>query len=316
MKIIIGFFITLLLITSCNQVNNSSIAYSIAENDLIPEGITYSSTTNSFYISSIAKTKIVQINAETGEFNDFISSDLLGMEFLGMIVDDSSGLLWACGNITKGNEHHSTVAKFNLTTGECIGSYLNIDTVAFLYNDLVQDNNGNVYITNSRGQDIYQIDHQTDSVNLFFEGDQIDHPNGITISPDDKYLFVATNNGIRVIDINTRKIIDEPGINKESFGIDGLKYYQHSLIGIQNGVEELSEIKINRYYLDESGTKITKMETIDQNNPSFDIPTTFVIVKGHLYCLANSQLGNISLDGKIINYEILKDILILKYRLK
>jgi len=316
MKIIIGFFLTILLITSCNRVNNDIIAYSITEKDLIPEGITFSSTTNSFYISSIKRTKIVKINAETGEFNDFISSDLLGMYFLGMIVDDLRGHLWACGNITKEGKNHSTLAKFNLTTGKLIRSYLKIDTIALMFNDLVQDIEGNIYVTNSKGQDIFRLNHQTDSVNLFFEGDQIDHPNGITISPDNNYLFIATNNGIRVLDINTRKIIDEAGVNKESFGIDGLKYYQKSLVGIQNGVKDVSEIKINRYFLDESGTKITKMEILDQNNPHFDIPTTFVIVNDQLYCLANSQLGNLGSDYQIIDPEVLKDILILRYKLK
>ena len=67
----------------------------------------------------------------------------------------------------------------------------------------------------------------------------------------------------------------------------------------------------------ESGTKITKMEIIDQNNPFFDIPTTFVIVSDHLYCMASSQLDNMNFtEYEIINTEALKDILILKYELK
>ena len=46
----------------------------------------------------------------------------------------------------------------------------------------------------------------------FLTGDQILHPNGITISMDFKYLYIAsTEYGIRVIDIENRQIVNEPG---------------------------------------------------------------------------------------------------------
>ncbi|MDX9694184.1 MAG: SMP-30/gluconolactonase/LRE family protein [Bacteroidales bacterium] len=312
MKIVIRFISTILLFSGCNQ-----IAYVIPEKDLIPEGITYSYTTNSFYISSIKKTKIIQVNAGNGTCNDYISSELLGLSFLGMIVDDSNGHLWACGNKVENNVQYSAVTKFNLKSGELIKSYLHTDTSSFLFNDLTQDKNGNVYITNSRRNEIYRIDFETDSISLFFESDQIEHPNGITISPDNKYLYIAsTDKGIRVLDIEKLVILGEFDSTINSTGIDGLKYYKNSLIGIQNAVEEESQIKIARYFLDESGTKIIKMEIIDQNNPLFDIPTTLVVVDNHIYCLANSQLKNLkNPSNEIIDPMALKNILLLKYKL-
>ena len=307
-----------LLLASCNQGHKDNIAYRISEKDLIPEGITYSSATNSFYISSIYKTKIVQINAETGEFKDFIPSDLLKISFLGLLVDDIHNHIWACGNITQKGKTLSMVTKFNLATGEPIKSYSYIDTVANTYNDLAEDNEGNIYFTDSDGQCVYKIDSQSDSVDIFFNGIEIVHPNGITISPDNKYLYIASNEkGIRVLDIDKREIIGEPDISVNSTGIDGLKYYQNSLIGIQNEVKTRSEVKIAQYLLDNTGTKITGMRIIDQNNPHFNIPTTFVISDNHLFCLANSQLGNISSSElKIINPEELNDVLVLKYKLR
>ncbi len=307
-----------LLLASCNQGHKDNIAYRISEKDLIPEGITYSSATNSFYISSIYKTKIIQINAETGEFKDFIPSDLLKISFLGLLVDDIHNHIWACGNITQKGKTLSMVTKFNLATGEPIKSYSYIDTVANTYNDLAEDSEGNIYFTDSDGQCVYKIDSQSDSVDIFFNGIEIVHPNGITISPDNKYLYIASNEkGIRVLDIDKREIIGEPDISVNSTGIDGLKYYQNSLIGIQNEVKTRSEVKIAQYLLDNTGTKITGMRIIDQNNPHFNIPTTFVISDNHLFCLANSQLGNISSSElKIINPEELNDVLVLKYKLR
>ncbi len=296
-----------------NQFRKAQVAHRINEKDLISEGITYSSITNSFFLSSIHKTKIVQIDAKSGEFRDFITSDLLEVGFLGMITDEKRNHLWACGN--RGKE--STVAKINLKSGELIKSYLNADSAENIYNDLVQDKEGNVYFTNTNKQTVYKIDQQTDSLSIFYDGNQILHPNGITISPDYKYLYIAsTENGIRVLDIAKGKIINEASGAINSTGIDGLKYYKNSLIGIQNEVKSRSEMKIAQYFLDEIGTKITGMKIIDQNGPHFDIPTTFVIVGSHLYCLANSQLANIDSNYKIRSYEHLDDIIILKYNLE
>lgn len=300
------------------QNSRSNIAYKITEQDLIPEGITYSSLTNSFYVSSIYKTKIIQIDAKTGVFKDFIPSDLFQMRYLGMVVDETKNLLWACGNMIKNNESNSTITRFDLNTGELIKSLSYKDTAVHTYNDIVLDEEGNCYFTDSHGECVYTIETTSDSISIFYQGTEISHPNGITISPDFKYLYIAsTDKGIRVLDIQKREIIGRADSTFSSTGIDGLKYYKKSLIGIQNAVDDKSQIKIARYFLDESGTKIIKMEIIDQNNPLFDIPTTFVIVGDDLYCLANSQLNNISsYDFKIIDHEALKEVLILKYPLE
>ena len=122
---------------------------------------------------------------------------------------------------------------------------------------------------------------------------------------------------IRVLDIENCQIVNEPAGLINSTGLDGIKYNKNSIIGIQNEVKDKSEWKIARYFLDETGTKISKMEIIDQNNPHFNIPTTLVIHKNNLYCLANSQMGNVNWnDLGIRHYEALEDIIILKYSLK
>jgi DNA-binding beta-propeller fold protein YncE len=242
---------------------------------------------------------------------------MLNLSFLGLFVDETRNHLWACGNMTQNGKSLSMVSKFNLISGELLKSYSYSDSVANTYNDLTEDSEGNIYFTDSDNQHIYKIDKLIDSVNIFYGGIEIAYPNGITISPDNKYLYIASNNkGIRVLDIEKHKIIGDPDTSINSKGIDGLKYYNNSLIGIQNEVKTRSEVKIAQFFLDNTGTKITGMKIIDQNNPDFDIPTTFTIVKNNLYCLANSQLWNIGSENKIVSPEKLNDILILKYKLK
>lgn len=317
MRIILVIATFSLLCITCKQVKNERIAYQISEKDLIPEGITYSSTTNSFYLSSIYKTKIIQIDAESGDFKDFIPSDLLNLSFLGLIVDDGQKYLWACGYGYRNGKKFSLVNKFHLISGDLIKSYSINDTLEHLYNDLVKDTEGNIFFTDTERQTIFKIDKETDSVEVFYDGIEILYPNGITISSDSKYLFVAsTTHGIRVLDIQKKSIIGEPDSIFNSTGIDGLKYYQKSLIGIQNEVQQKSDVKIVRFFLDETNTKIIGMRIIDQNNPDFDIPTTFVMVGSDLYCLANSQLWNLnSTECKILQPDRLKEVIILSYEI-
>jgi DNA-binding beta-propeller fold protein YncE len=306
----------LLLIYSCKQSEYYDVAYRITEKDLIPEGITFSTLTNSFYVSSIYKTKIVQIDANTGEFKDFTLPGLLGLRMLGMVVDDERKHLWACGNISRDNKEISAIVKLDLITGDLIKVYEYVDTFSNTFNDLVLDKQGNVFFTNSSTQTIYQINNDVDSITVYYDGKSVEYPNGITISPDNKYLYVASgNNGIRIINIATKEIVNSDNSNFNSKGIDGLKYYNKSIIGIQNYVANPSDRNICRYFLNEEGTEIISTEIIDKNNPYFDVPTTFVLDDNSLFCLANSQLLNINNEYKIIDIEALQDIIVLKYEL-
>ena len=110
MKNILGTIICTVFLLFCSP-EKGIIAYKISEKDLIPEGITFSKTTNSFYLGSLVKAKIIKIDAETGKFQDFTSSDMSGMRFLGMIVDDNRKHLWACGNLTNDSTYISAVFK-------------------------------------------------------------------------------------------------------------------------------------------------------------------------------------------------------------
>lgn len=316
MRNYILLFLNIFLIAcSSNELNDQ--AYTISEKDLIPEGITYSRSTNSFYVSSIFKTKIVRINAADGQAKDFVPSEVLQMSYLGMITDENRKLLWACGNFTRDSLNSSSLSKFDLTTGKLIKSY-NVNDTASLYNDLVMDNKGNIYFTDSYQERVCMLDADTDSITVFFrasEKNELPYANGITISPDNKYLYVASGRGMHVFDIASRSIVGTP--DTSAAGIDGLKYYKNSLIGIRNGFENKNDMKIVRYFLDETGTHITNSVVIAANNPLFNIPTTFTLVDDELYCIANSQLDNVNFPYlEIKRPGELQEIRILKYKIK
>lgn len=310
-KLFLLFILTSFL--SCNK--EIITAYRLSENDLIPEGITYSPKTDHFYISSIYKTKIVKVDAKTGKFDDFVPTGVHNMSYLGMITDDRENHLWACGNLTENGKTTSTVSKFDLHTGKVVKIYSLNDT-ASLYNDLVQDSQGNIYFTDSHTGKIGIINHATDSIHILYQGkpDEMPYANGITISPDNKYLYVASGLGIHILDIKKKEPVWVS--DTMSAGIDGLKFYNNSLIGIKNGVYKLEDISIIKFHLDDSGTKIIGSELIDKGNSEFDIPTTFTIKDNKLFVIANSQLQNINFPKlEIKDTTKLQEIKILQYQL-
>src|SRR5262245_31517259 len=92
------------------------VAFTLDEEGLIPEGITYDPQGRSFYVGSIAKRKIMRINAG-GKVSDFVESnrDQLG-EVLGMTINPRTKTLWACSNMKTDSINYSAVHVFDLQT--------------------------------------------------------------------------------------------------------------------------------------------------------------------------------------------------------
>lgn len=292
-----------------------AVAFRITERDLMPEGITYSEATNRFFVSSIFKTKIVQVDAATGAFEDFVGSDVIGLGVLGLITDESAGVLWACANGTRDGRPASTVSRLDLGTGALLASYEAGDTVEHLFNDLALASDGTVYVTDWQTHTLYRIAPGSGAMTVFLSGTDIEHPNGIAVSPDDRYLYVASETrGIRVVDVDAGRVVGELEPDTASVGIDGLKCRDGYLYGIQNEVPDARPVGLLRFRLDATGTRITDVTEIDRGNPLFDIPTTLVIVGDELFFVANSQLGQLR-GGEIADSAHLRDYLIVRYPL-
>ena len=67
-------------------------------------------------------------------------------------------------------------------------------------------------------------------------------------------------------------------------GIDGLVFYDNTLISIQNGVKP---IRITLLKLNEQQNQITGFKILDNNRPEFDEPALATIVGDKVYFFAN-----------------------------
>lgn len=312
-------FISMVIILSAAcQVKKEpvSVAFRLDEKDLIPEGITFDPVTRQFFVSSINKEKIISIT-EKGIVSDFITQgrDSI-METLGMKVDARERRLWVVSNKNIQEVNYSAVHVYNIDNKHLLAKIFVRDSQPQLFNDLVLTKRGDAYITDSYASKIYRIKSDLNKLELFAGPDSLLRwVNGIAVSPDDKILYPASGACITTIDIETREIkpIGDP-TQFGSKGIDGLVFYDGSLIGIINEKDTESEMLVASYKLSSDLKNIAEGKVIDKGNPLFNLPTTCVMADDYLYCLGNTSLRLFFQDKKN-EKNLFMNPLILKYKI-
>lgn len=297
MRILFTLTLLVYVVTAARSQSKSEIAFTIPGKDLIPEGITVDPSTGDFYVSSIYKNKIVKYSK--GITTDFIKTDQDGfMGGIGLHVDAKRNVLWACSGNIMGNKFRRGIFAYDLITGKLLEKVVfPTDTAKRFFNDLVIHNDGNIYITDTFDHSVWKWGRATGSrepVKLPLKG-TVKWPNGIVLSPDNKFLFVATAEGIKriTIDTNEVKLLSMPAGALPSFGLDGLEFYDNSIVGVQNEYTSNREMKLMRYFLNKELDGISRAEVMDTGNTFFDVPTTLAIYNNVVYVLANSQMNNL-----------------------
>ncbi len=291
--------IVLILIglTSCTQEDTKLIPLPF-EKDLIPEGIAIDPASKTVFINSLRKNKIVTCKLDGSSPTQFIESNQYGyLSGFGMTIKGDT--LFALGNSLPQKNNTSILLLLNVKTGDFINSFTIKDSSFIYLNDLAVSSKNDMYMTDSESNKIYTIQHTKQKLEVFMENDKIAHSNGISISDDDKYLYLASyTTGIRIIDLKSKRILNEPNI--ENRGIDGMKYYKNSLISIVNGQRDTSKQGVFRYYLDETKERIIRKEKMVPYGKHFVLPTTFAIHNEHIFYVTNSQLDNFNQESNEI----------------
>jgi hypothetical protein len=297
-------------------LNNSNIAFSIPEKDLIPEGIAYDPVDKTFYLGSVQKCKIIKVNKQ-GIIIDFTEQRQDGLvSVLGLRVDVERRILWAVSsygfykaNIPKELLGNTGVFKYNLQTKRLIKKYMLPQEENHMLNDLAIDSSGDVYVTDWKVPAIYIISADKDTIEKFI--DLPHRPNGIDFSSDETKLFVAGAD-IGVLDISIKKFNElKHPVNMYLSG-DGLYYYRNSLIAVQNGGLR----KITRFYLNENQNEIVRSQALEAYHPLFNLPTTGALVGNKFYFIANSQLRSYDEAGNLFPLSDLEETKILKIELQ
>ncbi len=299
-------------------IGSSRPGFTVPDKELIPEGIAYDPATETFYLGSINKRKVLS-RSKDGKIRDFTSERQDGLwGVLGMKVDARRRVLWvnsAAGREEKEFNGYSGVFKYDLKTGKLIKKYL-VDNKQqlHLFNDLAINSQGDIFITDSLGGAIYTISQSKDELEWFVAPGQLLYPNGIDLSNDERKIFVADwSKGISIVNLAARSVAPLPHPQNVTLsGLDGLYFYQGTLIAVQNGPQPE---RVIQYFLNDKLDRVDSATVIEAGNPRFAIPTTGVIAGDKFYFIANSHI-NIYKDGILTSVDRLRNTTILMASLK
>jgi hypothetical protein len=282
----------------------------------IPEGIAVDPKTGDIYISSLHLDKITRSAANGKNSTDVVGSGQYGYT-TGVGMETARNLLFALGSDNRTKK--SLLLQIDLKNDSLVNRASLPDSIPGYFNDLALDENMNAYITDTEFHKVYKYDSHTDNISPFMENEQIKYPNGIAISDDGSKLFIDSYSaGIRIVDIQSRQILNVPHQPSAEKGIDGLKYYKNSLYAVVNGAAvDPSAHGLYRFRLSENEETIVSMTPIAINHAKMEIPTTVDIEGDRAYLLLNSQLENLDQQrNEIIEPAKLSKTYVLKLDLK
>ena len=289
------------------------VVVTVEDSTLIPEGLAYYRATNSFFVSSIHRKKIVEVDASSGEARDFIATGQNGFAGgVGLKVDEKADLLYALCFSKDDTTYSTGLYIYDLKTKVLILRIREEDGEPKLFNDLVLDGRGDLYITDTERSTIWRLGKNEGKLERFYSEPEL-YPNGIAVDRSNGILYLACwTKGIKALDISTGEAESIHPTVVSSQGIDGLYFHDGSLIGIHNRDGD----RIIRYQMDKTG-KCIGWEIIDAGNKYFDFPTTGVLAGDVFYCIANSQIAKLDQDHNRIKEEVaLNPTYILSYELK
>lgn len=293
---------------------NSQQAYVLRDRSLHPEGIAVGS--RGLYTTSVHKRKIVFINTQgvTSNFTTEAQDQLTST--LALKVDDTNRVLWVSASPLPEMKNFdstatSAVFKYDLTTRKLLAKYQTHQKPNSVLGDLILRKDGKVFISDSQTNTIFTVDETSKQLIPWFTSPEFQSIQGITFSDNEQYLFIADYiKGIYRLEVATKNLsllLNTQEVSLKS--IDGLLWYQNSLIAIQNGT---SPMRVTRYHLSSDLSTINDFKIIDRAHPSFNEPTNGCIVNNTLYYIANSQWGGYDANHQPKSDDQLQDIIILK----
>jgi sugar lactone lactonase YvrE len=267
-------------------VHHAQVAFTIDEPDLFPEGIAADPDRHIFYVGSMHHRKIVRLSV-TGEVHDFVKADRYGLAPVGGIrVDPDDHTVWAA----------TDSAEFVHVdeNGALIERFATSDEGPHILNDLVVRNRREIYLTDTRANRVYRFDRGSHTFNAVALHRRLFAPNGITLAEEGNVLYVADSLGVIRFDLRTNVARDvDPGRANTLAGIDGLYFYENSLVAVQYGT---GAFRVVRCRLSRDGRHVTSTEVIERGTPLVASPTTGAIVGRQFYFIANTGIPNLEND--------------------
>ncbi len=289
-------------------VTNSEKFIALSEKDLHPESLLYLKKSKIWLATSIRNKKIVSFDAKSGRCIDWFSNENLHSVFV-VKADNDEKFLWITTSAipemkgySKDLEGKSEILKIDIETKSIVKRFPVQGNHVF--GDLVINKKGDIFLSDSGEAMIYQIKNDELSIWLDLKKEAF-NLQGITFGKDENELFIADYlKGI--LKINIRKPSERDWLklpdNLSKKGIDGLLYFNESLIFMQNGVKPN---RVTQLFLNEGDSNMN-FRIIDHNRAEMVEPTNGIIKDNVLYFISNTPWSfydkSFNLKESEINY--------------
>lgn len=273
-----------------DSVANAVKQLILSEKELHPEGLVFLKNQKLGLATSIRKRKIVSFDLQTGKCSDWLFEEKM-LAVFSIKEDTKSEFLWVATaaipemeNYTKELEGKAEILKVAIQSKKIVKRY-SIDGF-HVFGDLVVTKNDVVYISDSNKPILYKIENDslTEWLNLEKEAFNLQ---GVTLNDSEDKLFIADYlKGILTVSLKdkSKQWMQFPQGTTQK-GIDGLTFYNNTLIAIHNGV---TPIRIIQYFLNNAQNQMESFKILDHNRAQFKEPVLGTIKENSFYFFGNS----------------------------
>ena len=276
----------------------------LGDSTLWPEGVDYDERHDRFYVTSVRHRTIVEVSRD-GKERELWKRNTPGIAaVLGVRVDPRRDVIWAStsavtqmSGFLPSDSNAASLLEVRISDGKILRRFDLSRTSGHVLGDVALGPDGDVFMSDSFDPVLYRLRPGADSLEAvrspLFRSLQ-----GIAPSPDGRTLYVADySHGLLRVDLATgraTRVADAPG--STTVGLDGINWFDGSIIAIQNGVAPPRIVSLR---LSTDGTRVERAEVIDQNIDVADEPTVGTIIPGtrEFVYVANSQWEKYNDDG-------------------
>ncbi|HET7434304.1 MAG TPA: hypothetical protein VFN10_06275 [Thermoanaerobaculia bacterium] len=243
----------------------ASLAFTVDEKGIVPEGLAYDATTGRFYIGAVKGKRILDDRGRT------LVETQYGV--FGLAVDAKRRLLWAATS----NEEQSALIAVDLRTRRIVKTIAPSDNAKHHFGDLTLGDT--VYVSDGAANTIWCV--EDDALVPFARG-RFASLQGLAIDGHTLYASDYTK-GLFAIDLRTRDIA-ALRTDASLLGVDGIyRAAPRTLIAVQNGTNPARILRLRV-----SGANV-RAETLLANDARMTDPTLGVIANGRFHFNANAQ---------------------------
>lgn len=316
-NLLILLLLTVLSFNAAFAQSNNGVEYiNLKGEATFPEGI-HALPNGDLLVGGFGDGSIQRINSKN-EVSYFSQSGENGMVIaVGMAVDEKRNQLWVANfNFkTESGKPGSNLKLFDLNSGKLVKTIPENFIEGVFFNEVTIDDSGTVFVTDTFNPKIWTANAQSTEAKVFVENELFSNPdpnqpfdlNGLTITPDKKYLIASVMDRLdagdgRLVRVNlaTKEVSPvmlrgEKAV-KAFAGSDGMFFHNGKLLMV-NVYSKAGAIITADFNKDYSVADLIVRNKFDS---VYDRPTATAIRNGRLYTV-NSQLNHIidDADGKL-----------------